>query len=285
MAFKFFKRNKATEQRGEMSFIDHLEVLRGHLFRSVVAVAIGAVVAGIYNTFIIKRILLGPTHNDFPTYGVICRIGNSLNLGDALCMKGVALRLQSTTVSGQFSMWFTVVLVSGLILAFPYVFYQFWSFIRPALTKGELSKTRGVIFWVSFLFFTGVLFGYFVIAPYALNFFFHFQLDEIVENIWTINSYIDMMLPLVLGSGLAFQLPLVIFFLAKVGLVTASFLQKKIKYAVVIILIIAGIITPGPDVISQLAVALPLLLLYFISILLVRRVDKQRAIDDEKEWS
>jgi sec-independent protein translocase protein TatC len=142
-----------------------------------------------------------------------------------------------------------------------------------------------VIFWVSFLFFTGVCFGYFVVAPYALNFFFHFQLDEIVENIWTINSYIDMMLPICLGSGLAFQLPLVIYFLAKIGLVSASYLRKVRKYAIVIIFIVAAVITPGPDVISQLAVAMPLLLLYEISILLTRRVEKQRAADDAKEWS
>ena len=268
-----------------MSFIDHLEVLRGHLFRSVVAIALGAIIAGIYNKFIIKEILLGPTHDSFPTYGVICKIGKSLHLGNALCMEGLAIKMQSTVVSGQFSMWFTVVLVSGLILAFPYVFYQFWHFIKPALTKKELHKTRGVIFWVSFLFFTGVLFGYFVVAPYALNFFFHFQLDEIVENRWTINSYIDMMLPLVLGSGLAFQLPLVMFFLAKIGLVTSAFLAGARKYAVVIIFVVAGVITPGPDVVSQLAVALPLLLLYEISILLARRVDKERAEEDAREWS
>ena len=267
-----------------MSFVDHLEELRAHLFRSVVAIAIGAVVAGIYNKFIIKSILLGPTHNDFPTYGIICRIGKSLNLGEALCMGGISLRLQSTQVSGQFSMWFTVILVSGLILAFPYVFYQFWNFVKPALTRKELQRTRGVIFWVSFLFFTGVAFGYFVVAPYAINFFYHFQLDEAVENIWTINSYIDMMLPMVLGSGLAFQLPLVIYFLAQIGLVTAVYLRKMIKYAVVIIFIVAGIITPGPDVISQLAVAVPLLLLYFISIFLAARVDKRRAREDQ-EWS
>src|SRR5690606_23194274 len=138
-------------------------------------------------------------------------------LGDALCMEGISLKLQSTQVTGQFSMFFTIVLVSGLIIAFPYVFYQFWNFIKPALTKKELNRTRGVIFWVSFLFFLGVGFGYFVVAPYAINFFFHFQLDDIVINNWTINSYIDMMLPLVLGSGLAFQLPLVIYFLAKIG--------------------------------------------------------------------
>ncbi len=283
MALSFLKKRENAE-KAEMSFIDHLEVLRAHLFRSVVAIAIGAIVAGIYNKFIIKSILLGPTHNDFPTYGVICRLGRSLNLGEALCMGGISLKLQSTQVSGQFSMWFTVILVSGLILAFPYVFYQFWKFIRPALSQKELRRTRGVIFWVSFLFFTGVLFGYFVVAPYAINFFFHFQLDEMVENIWTINSYIDMMLPLVLGSGLAFQLPLVIYFLAQIGLVTAAYLRKMIKYAVVIIFIVAGVITPGPDVVSQLAVAIPLLLLYVISIFLAAKVDRKRAIAD-KEWS
>lgn len=267
-----------------MSFVDHLEDLRGHLFRSVIAIAVGAILAGIYNKFIIKNILLGPTHNDFPTYGIICGLGKSLQLGDALCMQGIALKLQSTQVSGQFSMWFSVILVSGLILAFPYVFYQFWKFIKPALSKKELSRTRGVIFWVSFLFFTGVMFGYFVVAPYALNFFYHFQLDETVENIWTINSYVSMMIPLVLGSGLAFQLPLAILFLAKIGIVTASFLRKNRKYAIVIIFIVAGIITPGPDVISQLAVALPLLLLFEISILLAAREDKRRS-DEDKEWS
>ncbi|HJW17391.1 MAG TPA: twin-arginine translocase subunit TatC [Flavisolibacter sp.] len=268
-----------------MSFIDHLDVLRSHLFKSVVAIAIGAVVAGIYNNFIIKKILLGPTNSSFPTYGVICKIGKALNLGNALCMEGIAIKMQSTDVSGQFSMWFTVVLVSGLILAFPYVFYQFWKFIKPALTKKELNKTRGVIFWVSFLFFTGVLFGYFVVAPYALNFFFHFQLDEIVENRWTINSYIDMMLPLVLGSGLAFQLPLVMFFLAKIGIVNGKYLAGARKYAIVIIFVVAGVITPGPDVVSQMAVALPLLLLYEISIILARRVDKEKAEEEAREWS
>lgn len=284
MALGIFGR-KNNEERAEMSFIDHLEVLRSHLFRSVVAIAIGAVVAGIYNKFIIKNILLGPTHSDFPTYGVICRIGKFLKLGDALCMEGISMKLQSTVVAGQFSMWFTVVLVSGLILAFPYVFYQFWKFIRPALTRKELRNTRGVIFWVSFLFFLGVLFGYFVVTPYALNFFYHFQLDEVVENIWTINSYIDMILPLVLGSGLAFQLPLVIYFLAKIGIVNATYLRKVRKYAIVIIFIVAGVITPGPDVVSQMAVALPLLILYEISIFLARKVDKEKAQREAEEWS
>jgi sec-independent protein translocase protein TatC len=280
-----FRKKSAAAERVEMSFIDHLEALRGHLFRAVVAIAVGAIVVAVYNNFVVKRILMGPTHADFPTYGVLCRMSHSLGLGEALCMNDLGIKMQSTAVGGQFSMWFTVVLVGGIILAFPYIFYQFWRFIKPALTKRELDRTRGVIFWVSLLFFTGVLFGYFVIAPYTINFFANFQLDENIENRWTINSYIDTLIPIVLGSGLAFQLPLVIFFLAKVGIVTATYLKSVRKYALIVVLIIAGIITPGPDLISQISVALPLMLLYEISIILSRRVEKQRAADDAKEWS
>ncbi len=267
-----------------MSFIDHLEALRGHLFRSVLAIAVGAILAAIFNSFFVKQILLGPMQPDFPTYGVLCRLSHALNMGEALCMDGLAVKMQSTAVGSQFSMWFTVIIVAGIILAFPYIFYEFWRFIKPALTKKELDKTRGVIFWVSLLFFTGVFFGYFVIAPYTINFFSSFQLDESIENRWTIASYVDTLIPLVLGSGLAFQLPLVIFFLAKVGIVTATYLKSVRRYAVVVVLIIAAVITPGPDLISQVSVALPLMLLYEISIILSRRVEKDRE-KEEKEWS
>jgi sec-independent protein translocase protein TatC len=284
MALGIFKKG-SRQERVEMSFVEHLDVLRGHLFRSVIGILIGAVVAGINQKFIIKNILFGPTHDDFPTYGWVCNLGKALRLGNALCMNGIALKMQSTNVTGQFSMWITIVLISGLIIAFPYVFYQFWSFIRPGLSKKELSGTRGVIFWVSLLFFIGCTFGYLIVTPYALNFFFNFQLDEIVENRWTINSYIDMILPIVLGSGLAFQMPLVIYFLAKIGIVGPVYLRKIRRYAVVVIFIVAGVITPGPDLVSQLAVAIPLLLLYEISILLTVRVEKQRKVEENKEWS
>ncbi|MBD0286858.1 MAG: twin-arginine translocase subunit TatC, partial [Flavisolibacter sp.] len=175
-----FKRK--NDDQAEMSFIDHLEVLRGHLLRSAAAIVIGAIVVGIYNNFFIKRVLMGPTHADFPTYNWLCRMGKSLGLGSKLCMREIGVKMQSTSVSGQFSMWFTVVIIGGIIIAFPYIFYEFWSFIKPALTKKELHRTRGVIFWVSLLFFTGVFFGYFVIAPYTVNFFANFQLDENIEN-------------------------------------------------------------------------------------------------------
>jgi len=201
-----------------------------------------------------------------------------------MCMKDIGLKMQSTSVSGQFSMFFTMIFVGGIIISFPYVFWEFWRFVKPALTKKELHKTRGVIFWVSLLFFAGILFGYFVIAPYTVNFFANFQLDENIENRWTITSYIETLVPLILGTGLAFQLPLVMFFLAKVGVMKPDFLRKYRKYAIVIILMVAGVITP-PDVISQIIVTIPLMALYEVSIWLTVKVQKQKAKEEAEEWS
>src|SRR6188474_2163119 len=283
MAFTLFGRKK-DDEKAEMSFIDHLEVLRGHLFRSALSIAAGAIVFIIYDDFIVKKVLMGPTHADFPTYKWLCNFGHAVGLGDKMCMKDVGLKMQSTSVSGQFSMYFTLIFVGGIIVAFPYIFWEFWRFIKPALTKKELSKTRGVIFWVSLLFFSGILFGYFIIAPYTVNFFATFQLDENIENIWTITSYIDTLVPLILGTGLAFQLPLVMFFLAKVGLMSPDFLRRNRKYAIVIILILAGIITP-PDVISQVICTISLWLLYEISIWLTAKVQKEKELEEKEEWS
>jgi len=283
MALGFLKRKKGDD-KAEMSFIDHLEVLRGHLFRSAFAIAIGAVLFGVYNKFFVQKVLMGPTHADFPTYKWLCKLSHSIGLGDQMCMKDIGLKMQSTSVSGQFNMFFTIIFIGGIIVAFPYVFWEFWRFVKPALSKKELTKTRGVIFWVSVLFFLGVLFGYFIIAPYTVNFFANFQLDENIENRWTITSYIDTLVPLILGSGLAFQLPLAMFFLAKVGLMSPDFLRRNRKYALVIVLILAGIITP-PDVVSQIICTIPLMLLYEISIWLTAKVKKEKDLEEANEWS
>jgi len=281
-----FKRLKSTStgETAEMTFVDHLEELRGHLFRSVIAIVLGGIVVAIYNNFFVKSVLMGPTHADFPTYAWLCKAGQKMGLGNTLCMKEIGVKMQSTSVSGQFSMFFTVIVIGGLIISFPYVFWEFWKFLKPALTQKELSRTRGVVFWVSLLFFMGVAFGYFVIAPYTVNFFANFQLDESIVNQWTISSYVDTLVPLILGTGLAFQLPLVMFFLSKIGLVTPAWLRSVRKYAIVIIVIVAGIITP-PDVISQIIVSFPLLILYEVSIFLSARVVKEKALEEAKEWS
>lgn len=281
---KIFKRSETDNERSEMSFIEHLDVLRGHLFKSAIAVVIGAIVMAVYNTFIVSKILMGPIHPSFPTYGILCRISEKLGLGDRLCMDHINVKMQSTVVGGQFGVYFNIILIGGFIIAFPYVFYQFWKFTKPALNSRELHNTRGVIFWVSLLFFIGVLFGYFVIAPYTIHFFANFSLSNDIENIWTITSYFNTLVPLILGAGLAFQLPLVMFFLAKIDVVSAKFLRKGRRYAIIIMLILSGIITP-PDMLSQIICTIPLMLLYEISILLCVKVEKRKKEEDAKEWS
>lgn len=266
-----------------MSFIEHLDELRGHLFKSAVAVALGAILMAVYNSFIVKKILMGPTHADFPTYGYLCRLSQRLGLGKKLCMTQINVKMQSTAVAGQFDVYFNIILIGGFILAFPYVFWQFWKFTKPALKPKELKNTRGVIFWVSLLFFTGVFFGYFIIAPYTINFFANFSIDDNIQNIWTIASYFNTIVPLILGAGLAFQLPLVMYFLAKVGIVSASYLRRVRKYAILVMLIVAGIITP-PDMLSQIVCTLPLMLLYEISIFLCVKVEKRQKKDEVTNW-
>lgn len=281
---KLFSRNPNEQDRAEMSFIEHLDVLRSHLFKSAVAVAIGAILVAIYNSFIVKKILMGPTHADFPTYSILCRLSRSLGLGSRLCMSQINVRMQSNTVAGQFGVYFNVILIGGFVMAFPYVFWQFWKFTKPALTPKELTSTRGVIFWVSLLFFLGVFFGYFVIAPYTINFFAKFSLDDSIENLWTVASYFNTIVPLILGAGLAFQLPLVLFFLAKAGVVSSAYLRRARKYAILTMLILAGIITP-PDMLSQIVCTIPLLILYEIGIVLCARVEKKEKEQEAAEWS
>jgi sec-independent protein translocase protein TatC len=270
----------SDNERAEMSFVEHLDVLRAHLFRSAIAVTIGGIVMAIYNSFIVQKILLGPTRSDFPTYTFLCKVSGQLGLGDKLCMKEIKLEMQSNTVSGQFDVYLTSIVIGGFVMAFPYVFWQFWKFVRPALTHKEVNNTRGVIFWVSLLFFVGILFGYFVISPYTVNFFANFTLDPKIKNFWTITSYFNTILPLTLGSGLAFQLPLVLFFLAKVGIVSATSLKGFRRYAYLTIIVVAGVITP-PDMLSQIICSVPIILLYEISILLCKRVEKKQAV---AEW-
>jgi sec-independent protein translocase protein TatC len=280
---KLFNRSGKGGNRAEMSFIEHLDELRGHLFKSAIAVVLGAIVMAVYNKYIVKKILMGPTHGDFPTYGILCKISQKLGLGSKLCMEQINVKMQSTAVAGQFDVYFNILLIGGFILAFPYVFWQFWKFTKPALTSKELKNTRGVIFWVSLLFFTGVFFGYFVIAPYTINFFSRFSIDDNIQNIWTIASYFNTIVPLILGAGLAFQLPLVMYFLAKVGVVSAAYLRRVRKYAILIMLIVAGIITP-PDMLSQIVCTIPLMLLYEISVWLCSRVEKKKKAE-EAEWN
>ena len=279
-----FNKKSTSASTVEMSFWDHIDELRKHLFRSALAVVAGAIVMAVYNNFIVKKVLMGPTHPDFPTYEYLCKLGKYLGMGDKLCLSKINVKMQSNAVAGQFNVYLNIILIGGFIIAFPYIFWQFWKFIKPALKKNELSRTRGVIFWVSLLFFIGVLFGYFFIAPYTINFFANFSLDDNIENFWTIASYFNTMVPLILGCGLAFQLPLVLFFLAKIDVVSSAFLKKYRKHAILIITVVTSIITP-PDILSTIICSIPLVILYEISILLCVRVEKKKKQEEAEEWS
>ncbi|MEO5999710.1 MAG: twin-arginine translocase subunit TatC [Chitinophagaceae bacterium] len=277
---KFFKN---SPEKAEMSFIDHLEELRWHIMRSVIALLIGMVVVFVNMDFFFSKIVMGPANKDFITYQLLCKISHSVGLGNKMCLDEISLKLISTEMSSQFMMSFTIAMVGGFIVVFPYVFWEFWRFTKPALTEKEQRKTRGVIFWVSFLFFLGIGFGYYLIAPYTVNFFASYTLDPSIANTFTVSDYIDNIVSLVVGSGIVFQLPLVVYFFSKVGLLTPAFLKSNRKYAFVIILIIASIITP-PDVVSQMIVTIPLLLLYEISIWISAKVVRDLKKDEEKEW-
>ncbi|ULQ55732.1 twin-arginine translocase subunit TatC [Flavihumibacter rivuli] len=284
MAKSIFNRKGGSEQ-AEMSFIDHLEALRWHIMRSLLAILMGAIVVFANMDFFFDQVIMGPAHKEFLTYRMLCAFSHKVGLGDAMCLADINLKLISTEMSSQFMMSFTIAFVGGFVIAFPYIFWEFWRFVKPALTEKELRKTRGVIFWVSLLFFTGIAFGYFLIAPYTVNFFAAYTLSPLIQNTFTVSDYIDNIVSLVVGTGVVFQLPLVVFFLAKVGIVTANFLRTYRKFAVVVILVIAAVITP-PDVISQLIVTVPLWLLYEISITIAARVNPgEEAVAAPSEWS
>ncbi|MBV4357810.1 twin-arginine translocase subunit TatC [Pinibacter aurantiacus] len=282
MALNFLNRNNSGSN-AEMSFIDHIEALRGHLFRALLAVLIGSVIAYWKMDFFFDQIIMGPAHKEFITYRWLCETSHALHMGNAMCLEDINIKLISTEMSSQFLMSFTIAFVIGFVLAFPYIFWEFWRFVKPALTEKEVSKTRGVVFWVSLLFFLGIAFGYYLMAPYSVNFFAAYTLSPLIQNTFMISDYIDNIVSLVLGCGIVFQLPLVVYFLAKVGIVTPSFLRTYRKYAVVVILLIAAVITP-PDIVSMTIASLPLLFLYEVSIWIAARVIKEKKKKDAEEW-
>lgn len=276
------RRNKDGSE--EMSFIDHLEELRWHLIRSVIAIMVAAIVFFIYVREIVNDIILAPAQDDFVTYGWFCKLSHALGLGDAICMSGVKVSFLSTQLTGQFISSFTISFVGGFIVAFPYIFWEFWRFIKPALSEKEKKNTGGVIFWVSLLFFGGVAFGYFVLTPFMVNFYFSYSLSPLIEIKPTFSDYLENLVYTTVGIGVLFQLPLLVMILAKIGIVTATFLRKYRRHAFVIILIAAAIITPSTDPFSLAIVAIPLYLLFEASIIVASRINK-RQDQQMKEWS
>jgi sec-independent protein translocase protein TatC len=280
--FKELFRN--NPDKAEMSFFDHLETLRWHIIRSVIAIVVGATVCLFYIGDIYNDVILGPTNNKFITYRILCAIDKKFHLGNRFCMQQMVIHFQNMEVSGQFMLSLTSSFTIGFIIAIPYILWEFWRFVKPALKPAEVRYTRGVVFWTSLLFFTGVFFGYYLIAPYAMSFFANYKISSQFENIFTIQSYLSMITQLVIGLGCVFELPILVYFLSKVGILTPTFLKSYRKEAILVIVILAAFITP-PDVTSQLIVSVPLYLLFELSITISARVLKQKQEQEAKEWS
>lgn len=284
----FFKRlrNRNSSEQGEMSFMGHIEALRWHLVRGVLVWLAAAIAIFVFIDKVFDNIIYAPARPSFITYTALCKWSHQLGLGQSLCMPPVNIPLQGNTVSGPFMSALNIAMIGGIIVAFPYLFWELWRFIKPALSPKEVKYARGSIFWVSLFFFLGATFGYFLLAPFTFNFLANFTLGTIgaYKYMPTLDDYIDTLNNIILGCGIAFELPILCYVLAKIGIITAKFLKKYRKYAYVIILIVAAVITPSPDWTSQTIVAVPLILLYEISVMLVARVDRKKA-KEEKEWS
>lgn len=259
----------------EMSFLDHLEDLRWHLIRATVAVVVLACIAFIAKEFIFDVLLFGPKKPDFPTYKLLCSIAKNIGLEDSFCFTEEQFRIQSRTMAGQFSAHIWTSIMAGFIVAFPYVLYEFWKFISPGLHEMERKSSRGFIIVASLLFFIGVLFGYYVVTPLSINFLGSYRVSDQVFNDFDLSSYIGLVRASVIASGLIFELPILIYFLTKIGLVTPQFLRKYRKFALVIVLILSAVITP-PDIASQVIVSVPIIILYEISIFISKAVIRKQ---------
>jgi sec-independent protein translocase protein TatC len=265
----------AKKNLGEMSFLDHLEELRWLLVRSSAAILICATVAFFFSDFIFNEIIFGPKNTNFVSYRLFCELSNELQLSESFCVTELPFNIQNTAIEGQVSLLIWTCITAGFIMAFPYMLWLLWKFISPALYEKERKYAKAFVSIASLLFFLGVLFGYFIIIPMSINFFATFTVSPEIKNDINIQSYISMIKTSVIACGLIFEMPIIIYFLSKVGLVTPSFLRKYRKYAIVLILIVAAIVTP-PDVVSQIIVSIPLLVLYEISIFISAAVLKNK---------
>lgn len=262
----------------EMSFLEHLEMLRQHLIRSALVIVVTGVLLFICKDFVFDQIILAPSRASFPTNRLLCFLANRLDVA-GLCINQTSLHIQNITMAGQFTTHVAVSFVLGTVVAFPYVFWEFWRFVRPALYPSERQHARGAVWSASLLFSLGILFAYYLILPLSIDFLGNYRVSDQVENIVSLNSYISTFNSILLSGGVVFELPVLMFFLAKIGFVTVNLLKKYRRHSIVLIFVFAAIITP-PDVVSQIMVAIPLLVLYEISIGLVRRVEKGRLLHD-----
>ena len=260
-----FDRSNINPQ-AEMSFLGHLEALRWHLVRAVGVVMVLALTWFFLKELLFDGILLAPKNPQFLTYRVLCHLSDRLQLGEDLCIREIPFRLIATDISSQFTTHMWVAFVAGLVTGFPYVVWELWRFIKPALHEKERRYANGIVFYTSFLFITGVLFGYYIITPMTINFLGNYQVSTEVQNMISLDSFISTVTTMTLITGIVFELPIVVYFLSKVGILSPKFMRDYRKHAIVVILILSAVITPTSDATTLIMVAIPLYILYEVSI-------------------
>lgn len=276
-----FEREEDEDGDGkEMSFISHLEELRWHVIRAGASILVFAIIAFVYIQEIYHYVIVAPSRPDFWTYRMLCKLSEVTGYDD-LCVKALNFKLQVIGMGDAFTMSMTSSVIAGLVFAFPYAFWEIWRFIEPGLRPSEKRSARGAVFYVTALFFSGVLFGYYVVSPLAINFLANYTLDPSIINEFSLASYISLVSTLTLACGVAFQLPIVVFVLSKIGVLTPSFMKEYRKHSMIVILIVAAVITPSPDIYSQVLVAIPLFLLYELSIMVSAKVEREK-LEEEK---
>jgi sec-independent protein translocase protein TatC len=279
-----FAKKDGANNGAEMGFFDHIDVLRGHLFRAAVAVMAITIILLVKSKWVFDSLIFGPVKSNFITYRAMCHFSNMIrpalcNIspllcpGKGLCFEGLNMKFLNTELFGQFITQIQICLTLGFVAAVPYVIFEIWRFIRPALSETEAKKSGRIVVFSSLFFFTGVAFAYFLIVPFSLNFASGYYVSGQINNFFTLDNYIGFVTMMLLGSGLVFELPMIIYFLARIGLVTALMMRTYRRHAVVGILVLAMVITPSPDIFTMTIVAIPIYFLYELSIFVAARVN------------
>ncbi|MFN4083114.1 MAG: twin-arginine translocase subunit TatC [Bacteroidia bacterium] len=260
----------------EMSFFEHVDELRRHIVRSLIAILVAAIALFINKSFVFDTVLFGPIKTDFWTYRQFCKLSYLLTNTDEYCVKEMGFVLSNIDITGQFTQHLFISFVGGLVIAFPFVLWQFWLFIKPALNTKEIKYARGLVSAGSLLFFTGVLFGYYILSPLSVKFLGSYRVSDMVSNEINLQSYVSFIATIVFATGIIFEMPILVYFLAKIGILGSTIMRKYRRYALIVILILAGLLTPSPDMASQIMMALPLYGLYELSIIVAKRVERNR---------
>ncbi|MES2725952.1 MAG: twin-arginine translocase subunit TatC [Bacteroidota bacterium] len=263
-------------EKKEMTFFDHIDELRSHLMRSVIAIFLGAVLAFFNKNILFDIIIFGPMRIDFLSYRILCKLSYWAKGTDEYCIKSINFELKNIDMTGQFTQHLWIAFIAGVIIAFPYILWQLWRFIKPALSKKEIGYARGLVFFSSILFFIGIAFGYFFLAPVSVSFMGSYKVSELVSNEINLESYISFVSTITFACGLMFEMPILVYFLVKIGILSSRLMSKYRKHALVVILVLAAVLTPSPDMASQILMAIPLYALFELSIFIAKGVESKK---------